>query len=79
MQSETGDEAQSGAAEALLRLQETATGAKEEGAVVRWQKSEKVEGLEVVHKHVSGPSLKVGFLEFLILDAAICVDGPRTR
>lgn len=58
MQSETGDEAQSGAAEALLRIQETATGAKEEGAVVRWQRSERVEGLEVVHKHVSGASLK---------------------
>ncbi|GAQ87594.1 WD40 repeat nucleolar protein Bop1 [Klebsormidium nitens] len=51
MGSGTGNETQSEAAAGLVKLQETATGAADEGAVVRWQKSERAEGLEVVHKH----------------------------
>lgn len=54
MESGTGNETQTETAGALLKLLETATGAADEGAVVRWQKSERAEGLEVVHKHVSG-------------------------
>lgn len=60
MLSETGNETQSEAVASLLKLQETATGKADEGAVVRWRESERGEGLEVVHKHVSRPSLQRG-------------------